>query len=57
MRGSLVKIVNEDLTENAKKIEVPVLLIYGTLDKDVPLKEAIYLETILLFHQKMVNWV
>lgn len=47
MRGSLVKIVNEDLTENAKKIEAPVLLIYGTLDKDVPLKEAIYLETIL----------
>ena len=47
MRGSLVKIVNEDLTENAKKINSPVLLIYGTLDKDVPLKEAIYLETIL----------
>lgn len=47
MRGSLVKIVNQDLTENAKKITAPVLLIYGTADKDVPLKEAIYLETIL----------
>ncbi len=47
MRGSLVKIVNEDLTENAKKIKAPVLLIYGTLDKDVPITEAEFLEKIL----------
>lgn len=47
MRGSLVKIVNEDLTENAKKIEAPVLMIYGTLDKDVPINEAIFLEKVL----------
>lgn len=47
MRGSLVKIVNEDLTENAKSIKCPVLLIYGENDTDVPIKEAEQLEKII----------
>ena len=46
-RGTLVKVVNEDLTENAKMIKSPVLLIYGALDKDVPLTEAKELERII----------
>lgn len=47
LRGSLVKIVNEDLTENAKKITCPTLLIYGVLDTDVPIKEAEDLEKLI----------
>ncbi|MGN1379222.1 MAG: alpha/beta fold hydrolase [Bacilli bacterium] len=46
-RGSLVKIVNEDLTNYAKNIKCPTLLIYGELDKDVPLKEAQDLEKLI----------
>lgn len=47
IRGSLVKIVNEDLTNYAKSIKCPTLLIYGSLDKDVPLKEAQDLEKLI----------
>lgn len=47
IRGSLVKIVNEDLTNYAKSIKCPTLLIYGSLDKDVPLKEAQELEKLI----------
>ena len=47
IRGSLVKIVNEDLTNYAKNIKCPTLLIYGELDKDVPLKEAQDLEKLI----------
>lgn len=47
LRGSLVKIVNEDLTENAKNITCPTLLIYGVLDTDVPIKEAEDLEKLI----------
>lgn len=46
-RGTLVKVVNQDLTENAKKIKCPVLLIYGKQDKDVPIEEARVLETLI----------
>lgn len=47
LRGSLVKIVNEDLTENAKKILAPTLLIYGDCDKTVPIKEAQVLSNLI----------
>lgn len=37
-RESYKKIVNEDLREDAKKIAVPVLLLYGKEDKTTPVK-------------------
>ena len=46
-RGTLVKVVNEDLTQCAKKIKCPVLLIYGQKDMDVPITEGQALETII----------
>lgn len=47
MRQILVKTVNTDLTENAKKIDCPTLLICGELDKAVPINESKELETII----------
>lgn len=47
MREILVNVVNEDLSEYAKKISCPTLLIWGTLDEAVPIEEAIELEAIL----------
>jgi len=46
-RGTLVKVVNQDLTDNAKNIKCPVLLIYGKEDKDVPIEEARVLEGLI----------
>ena len=46
-RGSLVKIVNEDLTNYAKTIKCPVLMIYGTKDEAVDYNEAKVLETLI----------
>ena len=34
--NNLVKTVNEDLSEDAKKIKAPVILIYGNMDSEVP---------------------
>ena len=36
MKDVLVKTVNEDLSEDAKKIKAPVILIYGNMDSEVP---------------------
>lgn len=36
MKQVLVKTVNEDLSEDAKKIKAPVILIYGDMDSEVP---------------------
>lgn len=47
MRTILVNVVNEDLTEYLKQIEVPTLLIWGSLDTAVPLEDAKYAETIM----------
>lgn len=47
MREVLVKTVNEDLTECAKKITCPTLLIWGDKDEAVPLDEAKELESLL----------
>ena len=44
MRDVLVKAVNEDLTEYAKKITAPTLIIFGTNDLEVPITEAQELE-------------
>lgn len=47
MRQVLVKVVNEDLSECAKKIEAPTLLIWGQLDTEAPVEEAKELETLM----------
>lgn len=47
MREILVKVVNEDLSECAKKIECPTLLIWGKNDEAVPLNEAHELESLI----------
>jgi pimeloyl-ACP methyl ester carboxylesterase len=38
MRGTLVKTVSEDLTEIAKQISVPVLLLWGEADTETPVE-------------------
>ena len=48
MREIMVKTVNTDLTENAKKIKVPTLLIWGEQDEAVPVSEAKELEKLLI---------
>jgi pimeloyl-ACP methyl ester carboxylesterase len=47
MREILVNTVNEDLTEYAKSIKVPTLLIWGDNDQEAPLEEAQELEKIM----------
>ncbi len=47
MREILVNTVNEDLTECAKKIKSPTLLIWGDNDTEAPIEEARELETIM----------
>lgn len=47
MRNILVKVVGEDLSEYAKKIKVPVILIWGEYDEAVPLEEGRMLEKLL----------
>lgn len=47
MRTVLVNVVNEDLTEYLKKIEVPTLLIWGSNDTAVPVEDAKYAESIM----------
>lgn len=38
LRGTLVKTVNEDLTEEASRIQKPTLLIWGELDTETPIE-------------------
>jgi len=47
MRQILVNVVNEDLSNCAKKIEAPTLLIWGENDEQVPINEAQELEKIM----------
>ncbi len=47
MREILVKHVNTDLTEHAKKIRVPTLLIWGTKDEAVAISDAYALEKLI----------
>lgn len=47
MKGVLVKAINEDLSDDAKKIKVPVLLICGEYDTAVPISESKVLESII----------
>ena len=48
MRETLVNTVNEDLSECAKKIEAPTLLIWGTNDQAAPIEDAKKLEALLV---------
>ncbi len=47
MRKILVNVVNEDLSECAKKINVPTLLIWGDRDTEAPVEDAKELEKII----------
>jgi len=47
MRGVLVKTVNTDLSDYAKKITSPTLLIWGSMDEAVPVKRAYELEKLI----------
>ena len=47
MRKTLVNVINQDLSEEAKKIEAPTLLIWGTNDQAAPLEDAKQLEKLL----------
>lgn len=48
MRQTLVNVVNEDLSEYARRIEEPTLLIWGEFDTEAPVEEARELEKIML---------
>ena len=48
MRQTLVNVVNEDLSNCAKKIEEPTLLIWGEYDDEAPLEEAKLLEGLMV---------
>ena len=47
MREILVKHVNTDLTEDAKKIKCPTFIIWGTNDEAVPVEDAYELEKLI----------
>ena len=47
MKKILVNVVNEDLSECAKKINVPTLLILGDRDTEAPVEDAKELEKII----------
>ncbi len=47
MRQTLVKVVNEDLTELMPNMKMPVLLIWGTLDDATPLGDALIMEKLM----------
>lgn len=47
MREILVNTVNMDITEEAKKVKAPTLLIWGTNDEAVSIEEAYELESIM----------
>ena len=47
MREILVKHVNTDVTEDAKKIKCPTLIVWGTNDAAVPVNDAYELEKII----------
>ena len=47
MRKILVEHVNLDITEEVKKIKCPTLLVWGTMDQEVPIERAYELEKIM----------
>ena len=47
MRKILVEHVNLDITEEVKKIKCPTLIIWGTMDQEVPIERAYELEKLI----------
>ncbi|MGQ9844996.1 MAG: alpha/beta fold hydrolase [Caldisericia bacterium] len=47
MRDTLVKVVNEDLTSNLKKIKTKTLIIWGEEDKELPIKHAYLMHNLI----------
>ena len=47
MRKILVEHVNLDIEEDVKNIKCPTLIIWGTLDEEVPLEDAYLLEKLI----------
>ena len=47
MRKILVAHVNLDITEEVKKIKIPTLLLWGTMDTEVPVERAYELEKLI----------
>ncbi len=47
MRQTLVKVVNEDLTELMPNVTAPTLLVWGTLDDATPLSDAKIMESLM----------
>ena len=47
MREVLVNHVNQDITEDVKKIKVPLLIVWGTNDEMVPIEDAYELEKLV----------
>ncbi len=47
MKGTIIKVVNEDLSQYAKKITAPTLLIWGESDTAAPISAAVELEKIM----------
>lgn len=47
MRQTLVKVVNEDLTELMPNVKAPTLLVWGTLDDATPLSDALVMEKLM----------
>ncbi len=47
MRETFLRVVNQDLSEYAKKIKAPTLLIWGEKDQDTPLWQAKQLENLI----------
>lgn len=47
LRGVLVRTVNEDLTESAKKVSCPTLLVWGSADTETPIEMAYRLNSLI----------
>ena len=47
MRKILVEHVNLDITEDVKKIKCPTLIVWGTMDAEVPIERAYELEKLI----------
>lgn len=47
MRQTLVRVVNEDLTDLMPNVKAPTLLVWGTLDDATPLSDALLMEKLM----------
>jgi pimeloyl-ACP methyl ester carboxylesterase len=47
LRGTFVRVVNEDLRDHLPRISVPTLLIWGAQDQDTPLADGKLMESLI----------